>query len=65
MKNNKYMKSYSKNKEWSYLQYWDVNNLYGWAMSQNLLANNFEWVKDAFQFNEAFIKNSNEETDEA
>ena len=59
------MKSYSKNKEWSYLQYWDVNNLYGWAMSQNLLANNFEWVKDAFQFNEAFIKNSNEETDEA
>ena len=59
------MKSYSKNKEWLYLQYWDVNNLYGWAMSQNLLANNFEWVKDAFQFNEAFIKNSNEETDEA
>ena len=65
MKNNKYMKSYSKNKEWSYLQYWDVNNLYGWAMSQNLLANNFEWVEDASQFNEAFIKNSNEETDEA
>ena len=45
--NNKYMKSYSKNKEWSHLQYWDVNNLYGWAMFQNLLANNFEWVEDA------------------
>ena len=45
--NNKYMKSYSKNKEWSYLQDWDVNNLYGWAMFQNLLANNFEWVEDA------------------
>ena len=40
--NNKYMKDYDKNKESSYLQYWDVNNFYGWAMSQKIPVNNFE-----------------------
>ena len=49
--NNKYMKHYDKNKEWSYVQYWDVNNLYGWAMSKTLPVSNFEWIEDIFQFN--------------
>ena len=31
--NNKHMKDYDKNKELSYLQYLDVKDLYGWAMS--------------------------------
>ena len=31
--NNKYIKHYDKNKESSHCQYWNVNNLYGWAMS--------------------------------
>ena len=29
--NNECMKNYDKNKESSYIQYWDVNKLYGWA----------------------------------
>ena len=32
--NSKCMKDYDKNKELSYLQHWNVNNLYGWIMSQ-------------------------------
>ena len=31
--NDKYLKNYDKNRESSYLQYWNVNILYGWAMS--------------------------------
>ena len=62
--NNKYMKDYDKIKESSYIQYWNVNNFYGWAMSQKLSVNNFEWIKDTFQFNEVFVKSYNEQCDE-
>ena len=57
------MKDCDKDKESSYLQYWDVNNLYGRVMLQKLPVNNFEWVKDTSQFNKDFIKNYNEESD--
>ena len=50
------MKDYDKNKESSYIKYLDVNNLYGWAMSQKLPVNSFECFKDTSQFNEYFIK---------
>ena len=53
--NNKYMKDYDKKKESSYIQYWDVNNFYDWAMLQKLPVNNFEWIKDTSHFNENFI----------
>ena len=56
--NNKYMKNYEKNKESSYIQYLDANNLYGWAMSQKLPVNGFQWVNN--EINEEFIKNYNE-----
>ena len=32
--NDKYMKDFDKNKESTYIQYFDANNLYRWAMSQ-------------------------------
>ena len=57
------MKNYHENKESSYIQYWDVNNLCGWAMSEKVPVNNFEWIKDTFRFNEDFIKSYNEESD--
>ena len=54
----------STNKESSYLKYWDVNNSYGWKMSQKLLVNKCEWIKDTSQFNEELIikKNYNKES---
>ena len=44
--NNKCMKNYDKNEESSYIQYLDVNNLCGWAMSQKLPVNGFKWIED-------------------
>ena len=60
--NNKYMKDYDNNKESLYLNYWDVNNLYGWATSQKLPTFNFKWVRDTSQFYEDFIKNYDEKS---
>ena len=42
--NNRYMNDYDKNKESLYLKYLDVNNLFGWAISQKLPVSSFEWI---------------------
>ena len=42
------MKDQDKNKESTYLKYWEVNNFYGWAMSQKLPVESFEWVEEIF-----------------
>ena len=43
--NKKYIKDYDKNKESSYLKYWRLINLYGWAMSEKLLVSDFKCVE--------------------
>ena len=44
--NNKYMKTYNPDEETSFIQYLDANNLYGWAMSQNLPTHGFKWMRN-------------------
>ena len=44
--NNKYMKDYDPSKKSKFIQYLDANNLYGWAMSQNLPTHGFKWIKN-------------------
>ena len=62
--NDKNLKDNDRNKESLYLKYWDVNNLYDWAMSQKLPINNFEQTEDTSRFNEDFMKNCNEDIDQ-
>ena len=61
--NNKYLKNYDKSIESSYLMYLDENNLYGWAISQKLPVNGFEWENDLSRFSKTFIKNYNANSD--
>ena len=58
------IKHHDKNKESSYLKYWDVNNLYGWAISQKLPLNKYGCIEDTSSLNNDFIKNYKEESDQ-
>ena len=61
--NNKYMKNHDKNKESTYLEHLDANNLYGWAICKKLPESDFEWVDDLLIFTEDFIKIYDENSD--
>ena len=44
--------------------YKQINNLYGCAMSQKLSVDSFKWRKDLFRFDEKFIREYDEYSDE-
>ena len=44
--NNKYMNNYDSKQPSNYITYLDANNLYGWAMSQNLPTGGFKWLSE-------------------
>ena len=46
-----------------YLNYWNVNNLYGSVMSQKLTFGGFKWVEETFQLNNNFMEKHNEDSD--
>lgn len=48
--NNKYVSSYDSSKPSTYLMYYDMNNLYGWPMCEQLLYTEFQWVDDVESF---------------
>ena len=47
--NNPRVEGYDPQKPNSHILYLDANNLYGWAMSQNLPTGGFRWVDDCEQ----------------
>ncbi|XP_070166522.1 uncharacterized protein [Polyergus mexicanus] len=49
--NNKYLQTYDSSEPSSYLMYFDINNLYGWAMCQSLPYEDFRWVDDVTSIN--------------
>ena len=57
--NNKYMNDYNKNKESSYIQYLDANNLYGMAMSEKLPIKGFKWMVHISGIDDNFVNSYN------
>ena len=47
---NKYMNDYDPEKQSTYISYLDMNNLYGWTMSENLPYERFKQLKNVDEF---------------
>ena len=43
--NNKYMNDYDPKKQSTFISYLDMDNLYGWVMSEYLPYEGFKWLK--------------------
>ena len=48
--NNKYMNDYNPKKQSTFIPYLDMNNLYGWTMSEYLPYEGFKWLKYVGEF---------------
>ncbi|XP_024888609.1 uncharacterized protein LOC112465332 [Temnothorax curvispinosus] len=48
--NNRHVPTHDSSQPTTYLMYYDVNNLYGWAMSESLPYANFQWLDDPENF---------------
>ena len=54
--NNEYCSDYDSKKPEKYITYLDMNNLYGYAMSQYLPYANFKWVKNINEIEQKLMK---------
>ena len=48
--NNKYLNNYDPKKSSTFISYLDMNNIYGWAMSEYLPYKVFKWLKNIDSF---------------
>ena len=48
--NNKYMNDYDPKKSSTFISYLNLNNLYGWAMSEYLPYERFKWLENVDEF---------------
>ena len=58
--NNKYMNDYDTGKPSTFITYLDMNNLYGWAMSEYLPYGEFKWIENIDGFD---VKSIDERSD--
>ena len=48
--NNEYLNDYDPKKPSTFISYLDMNNLYGWAMSEYLPCSRLKWLKNIDKF---------------